>query len=195
MKPYLLLTATLAILLLGAGCTKTNDNAAIAPVDTQNWKMYTNTACKFSFRYPDDAVVNLVAAKFVEIMTEEDLNFQKNQEGEVPPFFYIAVSCLDDLPSLIANHGDNFDRPVESITNLEDFLNANTLPSIKLIGQTTVDGYPAFKTIVGAYSDTYALWIDRAGVIYQLAFSLSSDNDKLISPIQQQILASFVFTE
>ncbi|HBR80795.1 MAG: hypothetical protein UW63_C0011G0006 [Candidatus Uhrbacteria bacterium GW2011_GWF2_44_350] len=163
MKLYLVTILTLLVMATGFGCAKQSN---VEEQSTTDWKTYINSICGFSFNYPNDAVIGLDEEKVVGITTQESLNFQDSQEGEVPPFYYINVSCLEDLQTLITNHGDNFDRTKESIKNLEDFFNANTLSVIRYLGQTEVDGFPAFKTVVGI-DNSYALWIDRDGVIYQ----------------------------
>lgn len=163
-------------------------------LNTSTWKNYTNKACGFSFSYPSEAVLSPTETKVVGVTTSENLIFQQNQEGEVPPFYYVYVSCLEDLPTLITNHGDNFNRPKESIKTLEDFFSANTLSVIKYIGNTEIDGQVAFKSIVGI-DNSYSLWFDRDGVIFQLTFSSYQNAGEIISPIQQGILDSFKFTE
>lgn len=166
-------------------------------VDFSTWKTYTNTTCGFSFKYPSDLIINPETESVVGVRTQEDLDFQNAQDGEVPPFFFLYAECLPDLKTLIAQSGVS--PAPETIENLSDFFTANVNPSLRLLSNTIVDGQPAFATAAGLGSATYSVWIEH-NKIYELSFSeifrenAVADYDHL-SLIQQQILASFTFTK
>ncbi|MFA4845337.1 MAG: hypothetical protein WC654_02155 [Patescibacteria group bacterium] len=181
-------------------------NKSLQPIENlvktdgiSTWQTYNNDACGFSFKYPNDLILYPDAENVVGVATQESVDFDENQDGEVPLFYFIYVNCSADLKALIASNGDYFSRPPETITTLEQFFDANTNPFIKFLGSVVVDGRPAFEAAIGQDNSTYALFIEH-NKIYQLDFSeifregKGADKDQL-SLIQQQILSSFTFVE
>lgn len=197
------------VILAGAGCaftqsTSRNVQSEATPVrlsehspntnsnvDTSSWKTYTNDLCRFTLKYPKDAIVVQSSKDNVTITTQEDLDFQKNQEGEVPSAYYVGASCKN-LNALIAENGSNFIGDSKSITTLDGFFSNNTSNTIQKIDSVNIGGQSAIAAHIGA-SQWYSLWIDR-GNIAVIDFSYAQTAEEL-SPVQQAILASIVFTK
>lgn len=132
----------------------------------------------------------------VGVRTQEDLDFQNHQDGEVPPFFYLYAQCVPDLKMLVYSQ-NKYNPDPEAITNLSDFFAAD--PAFKVLGTTTVDGQQGFELAEGQDSSMYAVWVEH-NKIYELNFSepyregATGDSDHL-NPIQQEILTNFTFTK
>ncbi len=183
--PILVLTS----ILLGAGCVQTLSRFTPQEIDTTSWKTYTNALCGLSLKYPSDAVFSSQTESEAVITTQEDIDFQNAQDGEVPPSYYVGVSCKD-LATVVRENGDNFTSSRSTITSLDEFFAKNTSSTIQKVGTAVVGGQPAIEAFIGA-DHHYSLWVSRDRVAV-IDFSYAQSADALTA-IQKAILGSVAF--
>ena len=189
----------LSLSLLGAGCSSvvpSTNTVASTPV-AQATKTYTNSACGFSFTYPSDLILDPDTETIIAVQTQADADFQKNQDGEVPPHYYLYAQCWPSLQALVA---EDASLASKNISSLSDFMAVYSGSTWKVIGPTVVNGEPAFEVAHSMDLTTYALYVEHNTKIYSLAFSeayVENGNAERsrLTAIQQQILESFTFIQ
>src|SRR5688572_28832905 len=122
MRLRLLTTASLTLLLLGAGCA---DIGTRTSVTTDGWTTYGNPACEFSFEYPIGWTVTDEATAVSIVSPETDQavkDFMGNTiGGEIGPTFDFSAECWPTIKAFaIASGYEDF----ADVANVKDFLAA-----------------------------------------------------------------------
>jgi|GEM_PF-6642084 len=182
------------------------DSFEVSSIDTENWKTHANEVCGFSFKYPNDWTIftdNKISTAVASPETVEDLKFffesdREDKTAPPPKSFDFSASCLPDIKTFIDQHDKNLpDSTLGSITNLSEYIDLHINhplgPLISLLGQATLGEQTAYEIGLAGHSVRFAFWIEYRQ-LYELILPDIENTDQL-SPTQQQILDSFVFTK
>lgn len=151
-------------------------------INTSNWKTYTNTEYGFSFKYPNDWLLEN-STEFIEIKSPDFQQNEKNfleQEAKQGAFISIHPTALDQLPNitegqLLKGNDTTEDRTASNVKQL--FVGGR--PAIKYDFKAQ-SGFLGSTALVESESKMYNLRIVYKSVFYKDIFD--------------QILSTFKFT-
>lgn len=171
--------------------TTTTDSSNI---DTSSWKTYRNDEYGFEVKYPEEFKVddNPTDTGHVVSFMEFDEN-AKNLSGQKIPGYFPAISIYrwEDI--------NNFDlkggtwEGEKKYANLQDFLSDSEHTSIRIIGETNIDGVKADVLSMPGEIGYEAIMFEYDSGYYRISFPWTQK--KVDEAVKKQILFSIKFVK
>lgn len=153
-------------------------------------KQYQVANVPFSFSYPASWVINQDATTSVSISSPESAHLRTTPAAE-------SDGCIACRPEMtISYYADIAEEPGNKLgklgaTSLDDLFKKDQ--SLKVVGTTTIAGYPAFKVVQSGFGDVYMMYIKYGKGVYQITFNQRSSESEL-TMTEKAILASLKLT-
>lgn len=191
-RPWLLIVF-LVILLAGGGYlsyyfwgkskTEITTTTPITNDETAGWKTYANAQYGYSFKHPQDWVIDQKNPKKVTFNSPQSIQNQTTCLAEGP-------QCEDDL---IVSYYDQISELSQDINvkNLSDFIAKST--ALNESKKIVFAGQPAYEGIEGGTSSYYVVYAEKNNHIYKIFLGKIKEKTELTS-IEKQILSTFKFT-
>jgi len=158
--------------------------------ETADWKTYTNTDYKFSFKYPSDWTLNSNDEKAVTVNSPENQAAkQKVDSGEMNGEGYMSDITFYSYNSLSEADGNN----PKKWTNISDMISDKGYFPNGLI-KTSLTGQTAYEGIEGGFGQYYIYVLQKDSKIFKVLFGNVETKDKL-TLIDKKILSTFQFTK
>jgi hypothetical protein len=162
-----------------------------ASVDSTGWKTYTNSANRFSFKYPSGWTIDDQGSRITlnTLENQKTLDLIKSGQLNGEGFGYsvdinVYSSPTDFLKNRVSN-GSNY-----SLTKFSDLLTAlkNGYSAYGSVDQTNVGGSESFSFFDSGYFMTKEFVIDNNPKVVLISFMLDNES---INPQQEAIISSF----
>lgn len=161
------------------------------PVDTSDWKIYTNDTYNFSFKYPKDWIMEEYPDKlglFLRSPETRKIQSRKNNYGYPMDLTVKFFSSLKDYDcvGICSNTSRNYEDVEKYL--LEDPFNYFD------VGRILINEKPAVETVIGGNLAEYGVFIENNRNIYLIKFG-TAENKSALSEEQKGILKTFHITK
>lgn len=171
--------------------TSTTSTPTNSPIDTSDWKTYTNNEYGFSFKYPSNW----------ENFPEEKISSVGLVSSLASPE---TIKATNDNSGMFRNDIEIYYFPtiLDEINNKTSKWNANTIDELiqksnglyKKVSEIKIDGNKAYNVTKSGYAYTNCLFIEKDGQLYEIALNNINDFDSINNELEN-IVNSFQFTK
>jgi hypothetical protein len=177
---------TTPIVSTSATSTPTN-----SPIDTSDWKTYTNNEYGYSLKYPSDWELkeysNMEGSPITLISPETKKIIEQNTtSGGASISSEFQIDYYPSITDEAENKANNY-----SALTIDELINKNS--TLTKIGTTKLGNNPAIDLIWGGYGTNYTILSDKNNHLYKVRTNVANKNG--LSEIQNEIINSFQFTK